>query len=210
MTEYELRNLSLQEHALWINGLYVMATLLLAAIAIWGEKIRQWWMRPKLVIVLDGSTLTSHSNTDKRGWYYHLRVSNGRRASPASNVRVLLTGVQKKGRDNSWQEEKFSGPVQVCWRWPDQTPQFATIGPDEHSTFARIVEDSKAIELRLYWYPNNLRPTIPPHDRTRLHFKAVSDTTESKSLILEIEWDGQFEQGTIEMEKHMVVHEVHV
>jgi hypothetical protein len=210
MTEYEIRSLSLQGYALWINGLYVLVTLLLAAIALWGERIRQWWMRPKLVIVLDDATLTSHSDTDKKGWYYHLRVKNGRRTSPASNVRLLLTGVQKKGPDDSWQERKFSGPVQVTWRWPQQIPQFATIGPDEHSTFARILEGSNTIELRLYWCPMNLIATISPHDKTRLHFKAVSDTTESKSLIVEIAWDGQFEQGTTEMGKHMVVHEVHV
>ena len=208
MNEYEIRNLSLQEYSLWIDGLYVLATLLLAAIAIWGDRIRQRWLRPKLRLVLDEPTLTSHSGPDSKGWYYHLRVVNDRRASPATNVRVLFQQMLKKGADDTWQERRFTGPVQVMWRWPDYIPQFTTIGPDEYSAFACIVEGDKALQLRLYWYPNNLTPFIPPREITRLQFKAVSDIAESNVLTIEIAWDGQWEQGSTEMARHMIIKKV--
>jgi hypothetical protein len=114
----------------------------------------------------------------------------------------------KKGPDDSWQEQRFTGPVQVMWRWPDHIPQFATIGPDEYSTFARIIEGEKSLELRLYWYPNNLTAFIPPREITRLQFKAVSDIAESNALTIEIAWDGQWEQGSTEMARHMIIKEV--
>ena len=208
MNEYEIRNLSLQEYSLWINGLYVLATLLLAAIAIWGERIRQRWLRPKLSLALAEPTLTHHSAPDSKGWYYHLRVVNDRRTSPATNVRVLFQRMLKKGADDTWQEQRFTGPVQVMWRWPNYTPQFTTVGPDEYSAFARIIEGRKALELRLYWYPNNLTPFIPSGEITRLQFKAVSDIAESNVLTIEIAWDGQWEQGSTEMARHMIIKKV--
>lgn len=208
MNEYEIRSLSLQEYSLWINGLYVLATLLLAAIAIWGERIRQRWVRPKLRLVLDEPTLTSHSDSGSKAWYYHLRVVNDRRTSPATNVRVLFQQMLKKGADDTWQEQRFTGPVQVMWRWRDYTPQFTTIGPDEYSAFACIVQGEKTLKLRLYWYPNNLLAFIPPREITRLKFKAVSDIAESDVLTIEIAWDGQWGQGSTEMAKHISIKEV--
>jgi len=208
MNEYEIRNLSLQEYSLWINGFYVLATLLLAAIAIWGERIRQRWLRPKLRLVLDEPTLTFHSGSENKAWYYHLRVVNDKRTSPAITVRVLFQRMLKKGPDDSWQERRFTGPVQVMWRCSNDTPRFTTIGPDEYSTFACIVEGKKALELRLYWYPNNLTASIPPHEITRLQFRAVSDIAESNVLTIEVGWDGHWEQGSTEMARHLIIKEV--
>jgi hypothetical protein len=212
MNEYEIRNLNLQEYSLWINGLYVLATLLLAAIAIWGEKLRQLWFRPKLRLLLDEPTLTFHSDSPSRpkAWYYHLRVVNNRRTTPAINVRVLFQRMLKKGADDTWQEQRFTSPVQVKWRWSEYTPQFVTVGPDEYSSFAHIVQGENSLRLNLYWYPNNLTALIRAREITRLQFKAVSDITESNVLAIEVAWDGEWEQGSTEMAKHMIIKEVRV
>jgi len=174
MTEYE-------KYSLLLNIIYVVATLLLAALALWGEKIRQIWTKPRLSIDLDEPTLTSHTD-GKDGWYYHIRVKNSRKSTPARNVRVLLCAVFKKGPDGEWHERKFSGPVQALWRWPQYAPQYATVGPDEHSTFGCLREDSNSFQIQLYWTPLNLNCAIIPNDPTKLQFKAVSDTAESSML----------------------------
>jgi hypothetical protein len=208
MTDYETASLAYQKWSILISGAYVVITLGLVVAAIWGEKIRQWLNKPRLRMILDQQTLTTHSDTNKKGWYYHLLVINDKKNSPAKNVRVLLSKVSKKGPDGLWHEHKFSGPVQVMWIWPDMMPQYLTVGPEEHSTFGRLLEDSNLFEFRLYLRPMNLPSGIPPNDPTKLEFKAVSDTAESKVLRLEIAWDGQWVQGITEMKDHLIIKEV--
>jgi hypothetical protein len=208
MTEYEINNLAYQKVGLIINGLYLLATLLLAALAIFGERIKQSWHRPKLRLTLDEPTLTGHYNTGQKGWYYHVKVINDRKRAPAQNVRVLLCKVMKKGPDGSWLYHKFSGPVQVMWIWPDFLPQYITVGPDERATFCSVLENSEAIDLKLYVVPMNLPPYINSNEPTKIVFKAVSDTAESNELGIEIAWDGKWEPGFIEMKTHMVLRQV--
>lgn len=200
MTEYE-------KWTLFLQGAAVFATLVIAALAIWGEKIRQIWNKPQLKLHLDAPSLTRTSG-GQRGWYYLIKVRNQKASSPAKNVRILLTNILKKGPDGSWIEQRFSGPTQVTWRWPDLMPLYATIGPQENSSFGYLLENSRAFRLQLYWYPNNLTAEIPPNDPTRLKFKAVSDTAQSNVLTIELAWDGQWVEGSAEMRDHLAVKEI--
>jgi len=118
--------------------------------------------------------------------------------------------VYKKGPDDSWQKQNFSGPTQVLWQWHRNRPLYGTIGPDDASTFGCLSENSDAFELQLYWIPNNLNPRIHSDDPTRLEFKAVSDTAESKTITVEVAWDGKWAEGRAEMPNHLVVKEIRV
>lgn len=93
------------------------------------------------------------------------------------------------------------------WRWPQLSPLYATVGPNEQSTFGFLLENANSFELQLYWYPNNLKNTIPSNEPTRLTFKAVSDTTESGPFNIEVAWDGIWVEGRAEMKNHLVVKE---
>ena len=200
MTQFE-------KYSLWINSIFAFLTFAAIIAAIWGEKIRQIWTKPKLKIMLYEPSLTK-TTTGIKGWYFLIRVSNERPSSPAINVRILLTNIYKKGPDGSWIEQKFSGPTQVMWRWPQFSPLYTTVGPEELSTFGFLLEDADSFELQLYWRPNNLQCNIPSNEATRLKFKAVSDTAESKPLIIELAWDGIWVEGRDEMKDHLVVKEV--
>jgi hypothetical protein len=94
-------------YSLIINGIGVLVTLAVVVVAIWGEKLRQLWTKPKLQIVLEEPAFNVTQN-GIRGWYYILRVRNERLSSPANNVRVLLTNIYKRAPNGSWQEVKFS------------------------------------------------------------------------------------------------------
>lgn len=198
MTEFE-------RCSLVVNALGAAATLIAVIVAIWGERIRQIWTKLRLKISLTEPVFNTTTQGVK-GWYYLIRVANGRPSAPANNVRLLLTKLYKKGPDGLWREQKFSGPTQVSWRWP-QSPPYATIGPDEWSTFGSLLENSN-FELKLYWYPNNLQPLIVSNDPTRLQFKAVSDIAESAPLTIEVVWDGQWVEGVTEIQQHLVVKEI--
>jgi hypothetical protein len=200
MTDFE-------KYSLWIGFGGVLATFAAVVVAIWGERIRQTWSSPKLTITLDEPSLTT-TNDGRKGWYYLLCVKNERQSSPALNVRVLLTRVFKKGPDGSWQEQRFSGPTQVTWRWADLMPLYTTVGPEERATFGFLLQGSQAFELRLYSSPNNLRGDVPKGDPTRLEFRAVSDTVRSAAITVEVEWDGKWVEGRAEMQGHLVVKQV--
>lgn len=196
-----------EKYSLFIGAIGVGTTIMIIIVAIWGERIRQIWASPKMKIVLDSPTFNV-TTTGIKGWYYLIRISNERRSNPAKNVRLLLMKIFKKGPDGIWREQKFSGPTQVMWQWPQISPLYATIGPDERATFGCLLEDSNSIELRLYWYPNNLSKTIPSNEPTRIEFIAESDTTQSNILTIEIAWDGKWVEGSAEMQNHFVVKEV--
>ncbi len=202
MTDFE-------KYSLIILGTGAVASFLVVIAAIWGERIRQFWVKPRLRIRLDDPTgVLNKTSGGKKGRYYLLRVSNNRKSSPAKNVRVLLTRVFKRGPDDTWIEKVFSGPTQVTWRWPLQMPLYLTIGPAELSTFGFLMEDSDRFSLQLYSTPNNLNHLVPPNELTRFEFKAVSDTTESNAVVVEVAWDGKWVEGSEEMQSHLVVKEV--
>lgn len=202
MTDYE-------KYSLLVGAVGAFVTFLVVIVAIWGERIRQWWTQPKLRISLSDSEGSLTTRRDgKKARYYSIDVRNERRSSPAKNVRVLLTAIEKKGPDENWKPIIFSAPVHVTWKWPKITLPYATIGPDEISTFGFIVEDAKQFALQLYWCPNNLTPTFPPNEPVRLTFKAVSDIVESNPLTVQIAWDGKWEDGSKEMQQHLIVKEI--
>ncbi len=202
MTDFE-------KYSLIISVVGLATTIIIIIIAIWGEKIRQIWSSPKLYIKLFEPTF-NRTVEGIDGWYYLIQVINDRKSAPANNVRLLLNKVYKKAPDDSWQELKFSGPTQVMWQWPNHMPLYATIGPPELSTFGALLSDSDKMELKMYWYPNNLKRSILPNDPTRLEFQAVSDTAISKPIIVEIAWDGNWETGRSEMQNHCIVKEISV
>ena len=202
MTDFEI-------YSLWIAAIGVFTTIIIIIIALWGERIRQIWSKPKLKIKLFEPTFNT-TNDDRGGWYYLIQVVNCKQSSPANNVRLQLNKIFKKAPDDTWKEAKFSGPTQVMWQWSKHSPLFATIGPPEFATFGALLENSNAIELRMYWYPNNLKNIIKPNDPTRLEFTAVSDTAVSTPLTIEISWDGEWMKERSEMHNHCIVKEVNL
>ena len=106
---------------------------------------------------------------------------------------------------NKAQTTTGGGPVQVTWKWPNITPAYTTIGPDEMSTFGFVVEDAKRFALQLYWCPNNLEPSFPPNEAIRMRFKAVSDSAESNTLTVQVAYDGVWNEGSKEMQQHLIL-----
>src|SRR5690606_6454723 len=136
-----------EEYSLTVRILGTVATFLAVIVAIWGERIRQSWTKPKLTISLTDSVGSFTTRGDgKKARYYSLDVANKKRAYPAKNVRVLLTEIAKKDPDGNWKPITFSAPVHVTWKWPNITPPYATIGPDEMATFGFIVENAGKFE----------------------------------------------------------------
>ena len=87
-------------------------------------------------------------------------------------------------------------------------PLYATVGPEERATFGYLLHDAAAVGLRVYSRPNNLHGDVPSGEPTRLEFRAVSDTVQSKVITVEVAWDGKWVEGRAEMQNHLVVKQV--
>ncbi len=73
------------------------------------------------------------------------------------------------------------------------------------STFGFVVEDATRFALQLYWCPNNLDPNFPLNEPIRMKFKAASDSAESNTLTVQVAWDGVWNEGSNEMQQHLIV-----
>jgi len=201
MTCYEIWSLIIQ-------GAVAVGTLIVAIIAIWGNRIRSWWSGPKLKIYLHnpmGELTKLNDGTAVR--YYHLRVVNGRKWSPAHNVRVLLTKIFQPAADGRWVDRSFSGPLQLTWQFPQFHVRFPFIGPDDISDLGCIVEGQQ-FAITPYVVPNNFNGYVGPNQRIKVEVIAVADNGQSEPVLIEIAWDGNWSDDTAEMGRHLVVKEV--
>lgn len=202
----------MSESQFWIQtGIHlatVVATLLLGAIAIWGDVIKAKLLGPKLKLSLfspEGERINLTDGTNAR--YYHLRVTNSRRSARAHNVRVVVTKIVRPAADGSIPKETLSGPVQLTWQHGHSMPQYPTLGPSLNCDLGCLLKD-KGFFLSLWFVPNNVDPKVLGGQKMQVEAIAVSDGTESSPVTVEITWDGTWREDAKEMTKHMVVKEI--
>ena len=186
----------------------VLATLLLAILAIWGNSIRARLVGPKLKLKLfnpEGERINLSNGSQAR--YYHVRVTNERRSAQANNVRVVLTKVMRPAADGSIPLDSLSGPIQLTWQHGHSMPQYPTIGPAINCDLGCLI-NGKGFVLTTLFVPNNLDNKILANQKIKIEVIAIADETESNPLCIEIAWDGQWTEDLKEMMKHMVVKEV--
>jgi hypothetical protein len=201
MTTYEIWNLIIQ-------GTVGVGTLLVVAMAIWGNLIRSWWSSPKLKICLHdplGELVPTTNGPPVR--HYHLRVTNGRKWAPAHNVRVLLAKVFQPAADGSWVDRSFSGSLQLTWQFPAFHVQFPSIGFDEVCDLGCISKRGQ-FSLTPYVIPTNFNGFVGANQSIRLEIVAVADNGQSKPILIEIAWNGNWSDEDIEMGRHLVVKDV--
>ncbi len=186
----------------------VAATLLLGAIAIWGDLIKAKLLGPKLRLSLfdpEGERINLTDGTNAR--YYHLRVTNVRRSAHANNARVVVTKIARPAADGSIPEETLSGPIQLTWQHGHSIPQYPTIGPATNCDLGCVLKD-KGFVLSLMFVPTNVDHKVLANKKIRVEAIAVSDQTESEPISIEIAWDGIWKEDAKEMSRHMVVKQI--
>ena len=192
--------------AQWVSAI---VSAIIAILAIWGEFIRSQLAGPRLAVTLlnpDGekTVWTGPGIAPKPTRFYHLRIKNGRRWAPARNVRIVLTGLARTGADNSFASLPLSGPLQLQWQFAQTSPQYPVIGPD-HTCDLGHGESDSGFSLSTYVTPNNFRRMIAGNQRMRVEIRGLADNGESEPLFLEIAWDGEWSDDTVEMRRHLIV-----
>ena len=186
----------------------VVATLIIAALAIWGQRVRARWAGPKLTLRLldpQGERIDLTDGTNCR--FYHLQVTNWRRSSHAQNVRVVLTKVSRPAADGSISPNALSGPIQLTWQHGHSLPQYLTLGPPQNADLGNVTRTG-VFKLSPIFFATNLNAVLQPGERMEVETIAVSDETESAPLCVSIAWDGTWAEDATQMTHHLTMKEV--
>jgi hypothetical protein len=213
--------------SLVIQALEAFGTLLIAALAIWGNQIAYYLAGPKLRIRLEASegapwiplsfpkASSAGVGTEAptvRAKYYHLRVWNLRPHALAQKVRVVLVEIRRPGPDGTMQRDPaLTAPIQFHFQWAKQpnNPDFhdaaPTIGTSHRLADIGMIREDKNFQLTTYVHPNNLDLELQPNKRLQFVARAEAENALSNELVIDVSWDGERHDGLAEMARHLVV-----
>jgi len=195
---------------IWI---YLIATIFMGVmtlgvvlVALFGKK----WFPPKLEITIPNplGDLTRWQKDGKKHYarFYHARVTNTRRWSPASNLSLHLITVEEERADHTFSDE-WSGDVQLKWKHPRYYPQPSFLGkPVDYDLVS--VDANHFVSLHPIAAATNLNRVRNEKCRFRLWLQAKATESDSPVVGVEISWDGTWAEATDEMSKHFIIKQV--
>ena len=201
-----------------IDALVALATIAVAVIAIWGEKIRSWLAPARIEIkphtFTGDPTILSVPGVvipggGTRAMYYHLKVVNIRPWLTVQNCRVLLKGISRRGPDGRFHPVRMAVPLQFVWAPSDSTPQQTTITKEHVLDFGRIVEGEPKFTPLLYSYTNNFQGCVEKGAAVRYSIEVdASNFVSPEPYVVEVAWDGHWEFEVEKMAQHLRITEI--
>ena len=193
-----------------IQSAVAVGTILVAVSAIWGERLRSWFAGPKLDVKLkDPRGYVIRLANGDRAIYYHIQVENRRRWAPAKRVRVLCTGVSKRGAGGRFVQQPWIIPLQLTWAFPQFHELLPNIPAEDVCDLGFVNEKRSAFDLSTYVRPNDFSGSISAHEAMRVTLIPSADNFTPKSpYVLEVSWDGKWSDNLEEMRKHLLIEEV--
>ena len=198
-----------------------IATFLVVFVALFGAAIRARLFKPKLRLTLEkplGEEAEAEilsPEDEERGYsivgaevrkearYYHLRVSNQRRWSPATQVQVYLLRIDERRADGQF-HPRWLGEIPLLWQYYEALSPIRTIGPSRNCALCSVVK-GKWMGLHPAVMPLGFKGRYRDTANLRLLLQAQSIEADSDPVLVQIGWDGEWEDGEVEMANHMVV-----
>lgn len=198
----------------WWNWLVQLATAIgtigAVLVALFGQAFRARFFPPKLSLRLnsaDGELTTRvQDGRSERVRYYHLRVSNTRRWSPAHGVHIALLQLEQPGPNGALQVI-WQGDIPLGWRHQSLFPLARTIGPDANADLCSVSE-GRRLRLHPLIAPFNLDLERTGPSQLALTLQARGDEVDSPALRIRVAWDGNWNAGAKEMRRHLAVEEL--
>ncbi len=143
--------------------------------------------------------------------YYYVSVRNARGWPIAHDVRILITRLERPdpgGRPTT----VWTGEIPLGWEHAAIHPASRTVGRPARADLAVAAQDPTEVSERRNQL--HLMPVIEPNNFQRSYYTATqfwltligtSNETDSPPLRLEMAWDGQWEAGDSEMERHLKI-----
>ena len=194
-----------------------IATFLAVLAALFGEWIRARLFKPELRLTLEiprgvVADVGIKSRDPEEGdvkirkeaaRFYHLRVSNVPRWPPATQVAVYLLRIDQLGPDGEFRPT-WNGELPLLWQYSEVMPAFRTIGPAVNCALCSVVK-GKWVGLHPQVMPQPFQDQYRAPANVRLLLQARSIERDSDLILIKMSWDGEWEDGEVEMGKHMVV-----
>jgi hypothetical protein len=184
-------------------------------VALFGGWLRAHLAAPRLEIRLDNRNGiyvptvldAGGEKIDTFSRWYHLRVENKRRWSPANEVRVLLLKFEQRDAAGQYQTT-WVGELPLQWSNQHITPLAPTIGPAYDCVLCSVVKHpSGQHTLSLYPLirPFHLTTSWQGKAEFALTLQARSLDSDSNVFRAAVAWDGHWIDDTLEMARHLVV-----
>jgi hypothetical protein len=204
-----------------VKALGTLATVLAVFVALFGSRLRHWLDPPKLVISLASAEgfpavryiinlKTNEAEHQTNGFWYHVRVDNKNRSTPATGVHIFLLLIEVPDASGDF-KPVWNGYAKIGWR-NDHNPEPKNIGYHAECDLCYVLSDPREIGLspiiRGQVAPETFQAT--PQTSTRpiriaMELQARGIESESKVLRVEISWDGEWSEDVAQMKRHFVV-----
>src|SRR5258708_22990516 len=190
-----------------------VGTVAVAILAIWGDQVRDFILGPRLSL----SLLSASGDLTKRldgtkVYYYHLRVKNRRRHSPAKCVRVVVQGISKRAPNVAFVAHPLVYPLQLVWtpQEPGEVERTVVHGSTCDFGFLNATAESEQrFNLAVPSVPNNFRGFVKTDQCVRFEVVAVGKNVFSlEPTIFEVSWNGRWTENQEEMKQHLIIRAV--
>lgn len=218
---------------LLLQGLTVFVQILIAVFAIWGNQIRALFSGPKLVLSLDrpegqitklnipenkcsaAIAAIKPGTTALPARFFHLRVQNKRKGTPATRTQVILYSIVRPHKAGDPQPLDINGRLPFPWKFRGGDPNphirfkdavmYSVIGPDDYCDLAMLTADKR---FRLRAEPWNLVDEyleIKSGEKTTVEAIAIAENAQSNLLTLNISWDGIWPEEEGQVTEHVKI-----
>jgi hypothetical protein len=183
-----------------------------AVLAIYGDWYRSIFAAPRLSIEPHDLTGYKAKNAEGRTMiFFFFKVKNSRHWSPAKGVRVVLSRLERRLANNSFQVVATSVPFQFCWS-PTETSEVVQMIADERIfDLGYLLESEEGGDCRFWprWYSYPMKQDffqVKPGEVVRYHLLPVGENFHcAKSTVVEVAWDGEFTQDLHDLAKHIQI-----
>jgi hypothetical protein len=197
----------------WVAEAGVVAQVIIATAAIFGERIRAR-LGPRLRLQLvnpKGQAETLAGGTPLRftpARYYHARVTNRTAHPEAREVEVLLTQLDIRGPDGLPQT-RFGGAIPLAWQhYQTRTRTIGRASVAIADLFA-VHAGAPGTPPMLFFTPQVLPVNFPAQMIGEQHFWlsviARGLNGESNIVRLRVDWDGAWAAPESDMAQHLIV-----
>jgi hypothetical protein len=207
----------------WLNWLLNLAiaigTFGAVFIALFGEYLRSKIFPARLAVSvnnlkgvytpIDRQIKLSEEQVKKdagKSRYYHVVVANKKKWPRAGQVQLFLKSVEQPNIDGEL-EEIWSGDIPICWRNQPFYPALRDIGSHADCDLFSIQRyDSECfLSIHPLFKPYNLNIIHAGSADFVLCLQARSDKGESPLTKIRIKWNGEWNDGELEMSKNVSI-----
>jgi len=198
-----------------VNAAVALGTFAAVLVALFGQAFRTKFFPPQLSLKLvsaEGEKAIVRRRREKNGQlgeqdedcrYYHLRVTNARRWSPANQVQVVLLQVEEPGPSGDM-NVVWSGAVPLGWRHQQLYPASRTIGAPADADLCSVIKGNW-LQIHPMIVPFNLEVQRSKQCMFVMVVQAQGSEGDSPVMRATISWDGKWHDGSREMQGHLSI-----